>query len=134
MAQTKIENASRLDHGVRIGEHLLTSRLIVGTGKYDDLAQMRESIEASGADCVTVAVRRDRLYDGEGQNVLDFIDLSKTVLLPNTAGCFNAQDAVRTARMGREILSNLGNSGADWVKLEVLGDRKTLLPDRKSVV
>lgn len=129
MTQTNIENSSAAGAGVRIGDQHLRSRLIVGTGKYDNLDEMRDSIDASGADCVTVAVRRDRLYDREGQNVLDFLDLSKTVLLPNTAGCYNAQDAVRTARMGREILRNLGNSGADWVKLEVLGDSKTLLPD-----
>ncbi|MEQ8791360.1 MAG: thiazole synthase [Pirellulaceae bacterium] len=114
---------------LRIGRHLLHSRLIVGTGKYDDLDLMRRSLAASGSDCVTVAVRRERLYDGHGQNILDFIDLENFVLLPNTAGCYTAQDAVRAARMGREILLGLENSGADWVKLEVLGDSKTLLPD-----
>lgn len=117
------------DAPLRIGPHTLASRLIVGTGRYDDLHIMRDAIDASGADCVTVAVRRDRLYDGRGQNILDFLDLERIVLLPNTAGCYNADDAVRTARMAREILSNLENPGADWVKLEVLGDSKTLLPD-----
>jgi thiazole synthase len=90
---------------------------------------MSESLERSGTDCITVAVRRERLIDAEGNNLLDFIDTSRYTLLPNTAGCFNAADAVRVARLGREILLGLENSGADWVKLEVLADKKTLLPD-----
>jgi thiazole synthase len=76
-----------------------------------------------------VAIRRERLIDSQGRNLLDHIDVNRYVLLPNTAGCFSADDAVRVARLGREILSGLGNPGADWVKLEVLGDTKTLLPD-----
>jgi thiazole synthase len=112
-----------------LGGHLFQSRLIVGTGKYESFELMRESLELSGAECVTVAVRRERLYDGAGKNILDYIDLDRYTLLPNTAGCFNAKDAVRTARLGREILLGLENPGADWVKLEVLGDTKTLLPD-----
>ncbi len=103
--------------------------MIVGTGRYDTMAQMRDSLDESGADCVTVAVRRERLYDRSGQNILDFLDLDRYTLLPNTAGCFTATDAVRAARLGREILKTLGNPGADWVKLEVLGDSRTLLPD-----
>ena len=83
----------------------------------------------SGTHCITVAVRRERMVDNDGRNILDFVDLERYILLPNTAGCFNAQDAIRTARLGREILSGLENPGADWVKLEVLGDKKTLLPD-----
>ncbi|MFO0868507.1 MAG: thiazole synthase [Pirellulales bacterium] len=114
---------------LRIGSHVLQSRLIVGTGRYASLELMRESIALSGADCVTVAVRRERLYDGSGQNLLDYIDLDRITLLPNTAGCYTAGDALRCARLGREILLGLGNSGADWVKLEVLGDSKSLLPD-----
>lgn len=114
---------------LKLGSHLLTSRLIVGTGKYADYAQMAESLEASGTDCITVAIRRERLIDSQGRNLLDHIDVNRYVLLPNTAGCFSADDAVRVARLGREILSGLGNPGADWVKLEVLGDTKTLLPD-----
>jgi thiazole synthase len=109
--------------------HTLQSRLIVGTGKYDTFDVMQKSLELSGADCITVAVRRERLYDGRGQNILDHLDLNRYTLLPNTAGCYNAVDAVRVARMGREILQSLDNPGADWVKLEVLGDSKTLLPD-----
>jgi thiazole synthase len=112
-----------------LGNHVFGSRLIVGTGKYETFEIMREALELSGSECVTVAVRRERLYDGDGKNILDYIDLARYTLLPNTAGCYNAKDAVRTARLGREILRGLENPGADWVKLEVLGDSKTLLPD-----
>uniref|UniRef100_UPI0021BCC98A thiazole synthase n=1 Tax=Rubripirellula lacrimiformis TaxID=1930273 RepID=UPI0021BCC98A len=112
-----------------VGGHTLASRMIVGTGRYDSMPQMRDSLDASGADCVTVAVRRERLYDKSGQNILDFLDLDRYILLPNTAGCYTAADAIRAAKLGREILLTLGNPGADWVKLEVLGDSKTLLPD-----
>lgn len=114
---------------LRLGNHVFHSRLVVGTGKYDDFDIMQQSLDLSGAQCITVAVRRERLYDGAGKNILDYIDLERYTLLPNTAGCYNAQDAVRTARLGREILSGLENPGADWVKLEVLGDSVTLLPD-----
>lgn len=114
---------------LRIGDHQLRSRLIVGTGKYETMEQMCQALDASGTDCVTVAVRRERLHDHEGQNILDFLDFQRLTILPNTAGCYNAQDAVRTAKLGREILLDLENPGADWVKLEVLGDSKTLLPD-----
>ena len=117
------------DETLKIGKHVLKSRLIVGTGKYDALQLMQDALDASGSDCVTVAVRREKLYDREGKNLLDFIDLARFTLLPNTAGCYNATDAVRVARLGREILKSLENPGADWVKLEVLGDSKTLLPD-----
>jgi thiazole synthase len=114
---------------LRLGKYALASRLIVGTGKYDTYDTMRESLALSGSDCITVAVRRERLYDGQGKNILDYLDLDRYTLLPNTAGCYNATDAVRVARMGREILLSLDNPGADWVKLECLGDSKTLLPD-----
>lgn len=117
------------DAGWTVAGRTLASRLIVGTGRYDSMEQMRDSLDASGADCVTVAVRRERLYDRSGQNILDFLDLDRYTLLPNTAGCYTAIDAVRAAKLGREILRTLGNPGADWVKLEVLGDSKTLLPD-----
>ena len=90
---------------------------------------MRDCLAASGAEVVTVAVRRERLIDKEGRNLLDFLDLSRYTILPNTAGCFTADDALRTARLGREMLDGLSNPGADWVKLEVLADSKTLLPD-----
>ncbi len=117
------------EDALSIGGHALRSRLIVGTGKYANYALMGEALERSGTDCITVAVRRERLIDAQGNNLLDFIDTSRYTLLPNTAGCFNAADAVRVARLGREILLGLDNPGADWVKLEVLADKKTLLPD-----
>ena len=107
----------------------MQSRLIVGTGKYATFELMRECLEISGSDVITVAVRRERLVDSSGRSILDFIDLTRYTILPNTAGCFTADDAVRTARLGREILLGLENPGATWVKLEVLGDKKTLLPD-----
>jgi thiazole synthase len=112
-----------------LGTHELQSRLIVGTGKYATYELMRDCLAASGSEVITVAVRRERLIDAEGRNILEFIDLDRYTILPNTAGCFSAEDAVRVARMGREILLGLENPGADWVKLEVLGDTKTLLPD-----
>jgi thiazole synthase len=123
------EQATTPDDRLKIGTHTLASRLIVGTGKYADYELMGNSLAASGTDCITVAVRRERLIDSRGQNLLDFIDTRRYTLLPNTAGCFTADDAVRVARLGREILLGLENPGADWVKLEVLGDTKTLLPD-----
>ena len=113
----------------RIGTFEFTSRLFVGTGKYATFELMKEALEASGSEVVTVAVRRERLVDKSGRNILDFIDPRKYTLLPNTAGCFNADDAIRTARLGRELLEGLENKGSAWVKLEVLGDKKTLLPD-----
>jgi thiazole synthase len=112
-----------------IGTHTIQSRLLVGTGKYATLELMRACLDASGAEVVTVAVRRERLFDREGRNLLDFLDPRRYTILPNTAGCFNAEDALRTARLGRELLEGLGNPGADWVKLEVLADPRTLLPD-----
>lgn len=112
-----------------VGTHTFQSRLIVGTGKYATFELMQECLEVSGAEVITVAVRRERLVDAAGRNILDFIDLSRYTILPNTAGCFTAEDAVRVARLGREILLGLENPGADWVKLEVLADKKTLLPD-----
>src|SRR5207248_4429903 len=86
-------------------------------------------VDASGCEVTTVAIRRERLVDKEGRNILDFLDLKRYTILPNTAGCFSAEDAVRHARLARELLSNLGNAGASWVKLECLGDPRTLLPD-----
>lgn len=114
----------------QIGPYTLNSRLIVGTGKYSSLELMQECHRAAGADCVTVAVRRERIFDkNSGRNILEFIDPSRFTLLPNTAGCFNAEDAIRVARLGRELLSHSDYRGAAWVKLEVLGDTKTLLPE-----
>jgi thiazole synthase len=104
------------------------SRLIVGTGKYASFAVMAEAHAASGADMVTVAVRRVNLSDRSQESLLDYIDQEQLFILPNTAGCFTAEDAVRTARLGREAgLSN-------WVKLEVIGDERTLFPDNEALI
>ena len=117
------------DAKLRIGDFEFASRLFVGTGKYTTYELMRTALAETGCEVVTVAVRRERMIDGDGRNIMDFIDPAKYTLLPNTAGCFSADDAIRTARLGRELLEGLGNKGAGWVKLEVLGDKKTLLPD-----
>lgn len=114
---------------LQLGTHGFDSRLIVGTGKYASYQQMAIALDLAGAECVTVAVRRERLVDAAGNNILDYIDTDRYTLLPNTAGCFTADDAIRVARLGREILLGLDNAGADWVKLEVLADQRTLLPD-----
>ena len=106
-----------------IAGRTFASRLIVGTGKYPSHAVMAQAHEASGADMVTVAVRRVNLNDRSGQSLMDFIDRDRMFILPNTAACYTAEEAVRTARLAREAgLSN-------WVKLEVIGDEKTLFPD-----
>lgn len=123
------ETDTALDELLVVGGHPLRSRLIVGTGKYADYTTMQQALDASGTQVITVAVRRERLYNERGESLLDFIDTRQYTILPNTAGCFTAEDAVRVARLGREILDQLDNPGRDWVKLEVLGDRKTLLPD-----
>ena len=114
---------------LKIGQQSFRSRLFVGTGKYASYELMRECLEASRCEVVTVAVRRERLYDDQNRNLLDYIDTKRYTILPNTAGCFTAEDAIRTARLGREILEQLENPGAQWVKLEVLSDKKTLLPE-----
>ena len=104
------------------------SRLFVGTGKYRSFPEMARCHEASGAEVVTVAVRRVNLTDRSKESLLDHIDREKFFLLPNTAGCFTADDAIRTARLGREVgLSN-------WVKLEVIGDERTLFPDNQGLL
>jgi thiazole synthase len=128
-AVTTEEKTPPAQDPLQLGSHTLASRLIVGTGKYASYEQMGVALERSGTDCITVAIRRERLIDAEGNNLLDAIDTSRYTLLPNTAGCFSAIDAVRVARLGREILLGLENPGANWVKLEVLSDTKTLLPD-----
>jgi len=108
---------------LKLGPYQFTSRLFVGTGKYDTFPLMREALEASGCQVVTVAVRRVNLADKSKESLLDYIDRKRYTILPNTAGCFNAGDALRTARLAREAL------GVEWVKLEVLADPDTLLPD-----
>jgi thiazole synthase len=117
------------DKPLRVGSFTFRSRLITGTGKYATYDLMRDCLAASGCEVTTVAVRRERLIDKQGRSILDFLDLKKLTILPNTAGCFSAEDAIRHARLARELLTNLGNPGARWVKLECLGDAKTLLPD-----
>ena len=104
------------------------SRLIVGTGKYRSFQEMARAHEASGAEVVTVAVRRVNLTDRSQESMLDYIDRSRYFILPNSAGCYSADEAIRTARLAREVgLSN-------WIKLEVIGDEKTLFPDNFELV
>jgi len=104
------------------------SRLIVGTGKYPSHQVMRECHAASGADMVTVAVRRVNISDRSRESLLDYVDTERIFILPNTAGCYTADEAIRTARLGREAgLSN-------WVKLEVIGDERTLFPDNEALI
>src|SRR5574339_225032 len=111
-----------------IADKSFTSRLIVGTGKYSSHAVMAQAHEASGADMVTVAVRRVNISDRSKESLLDYIDTNRMFLLPNTAGCYTADEAIRTARLGREAgLSN-------WVKLEVIGDERTLFPDNEALI
>ncbi|MDR2438744.1 MAG: thiazole synthase [Planctomycetaceae bacterium] len=114
---------------LKIGSHTFNSRLFVGTGKYISYETMQQALDISGSECITVAVRRERLFDAQGRRLLDFIDTKRYTILPNTAGCFSADEAIRVARLGREILDQMGNPGTNWVKLECLGDTKTLLPD-----
>src|SRR6266700_5494522 len=104
------------------------SRLLIGTGKYRSFPEMARCHAASGAEVVTVAVRRVNLTDRSKESLLDFIDRERMFILPNTAGCYNADDAIRTARLAREVgLSN-------WVKLEVIGDEQTLFPDNAGLL
>ena len=116
------------DAPLTIAGRTFTSRLIVGTGKYSSHVVMAQAHEASGADMVTVAVRRVNITDRTRESLLDYIDTSKRFILPNTAGCYSADEAVRTAMLGREAgLSN-------WVKLEVIGDERTLFPDNEALI
>src|ERR1022692_2885415 len=113
---------------LRIAGREFRSRLIVGTGKYRSFQEMQRCHEASGADMVTVAVRRVNLTDRSKESLLDYIDRARIFILPNTAGCYTADDAVRTAMLAREVgLSN-------WIKLEVIGDEKTLFPDNAGLL
>jgi thiazole synthase len=105
-----------------------TSRLMIGTGKYASFQQMAKAIEVSGAEIVTVAVRRVNISDRDKESLLDYIDIGKYTLLPNTAGCYTADDAIRTCRLAREA------GLSDFVKLEVLGDEKTLFPDNEELL
>jgi thiazole synthase len=113
---------------LQIAGRAFRSRLIVGTGKYSSFAVMTQAHEASGAEMVTVAVRRVNITDRSKESLLDYIDPKKLFLLPNTAGCYTAEEAIRTARLAREAgLSN-------WVKLEVIGDERTLFPDNEALL
>jgi thiazole synthase len=113
---------------LRIADREFHSRLFVGTGKYRSFQEMARCHSASATEVVTVAVRRVNLTDKSKESLIDYIDRSKMFILPNTAGCYNADEAIRTARLGREVgLSN-------WVKLEVIGDQKTLFPDNEGLV
>ncbi|MDA9168562.1 thiazole synthase [Pelagibacteraceae bacterium] len=112
----------------KIGERTFHSRLIVGTGKYKDLQETADAVEASGADIVTVAVRRVNITDTKEPLLMDFIDPKKITYLPNTAGCFNSEDALRTLRLAKE------SGGWNLVKLEVLGDEKTLYPNMRETL
>lgn len=111
------------DEPLRLGSHVFTSRLLVGTGKYASLEEMERALELSGTQCVTVAVRRVALDRPGEVGLLEHVDRARYTILPNTAGCFDAPTAVRTAELARELL------GTNLVKLEVLGDPRTLLPD-----
>ncbi|MEY2786606.1 MAG: thiazole synthase [Planctomycetota bacterium] len=111
------------DDPLTVGSHTLRSRLLVGTGKYKSFEETRAALEISGTDCVTVAVRRVNLDPKAGPSLLEFIDRRRYTILPNTAGCFDAASAIRTAELARDVLDT------NLVKLEVLGDPRTLLPD-----
>ncbi|MFZ1890389.1 MAG: thiazole synthase [Candidatus Binataceae bacterium] len=111
------------DTPLELGGRKFSSRLIVGTGKYKDFAETRRAVEESGAEMVTVAVRRVNITDRKSENLLDYLDPKRYQILPNTAGCYTAEDAVRTCRLAREV------GVGDMVKLEVIGDQKTLFPD-----
>lgn len=116
------------DTGLVIAGRAFNSRLIIGTGKYRTNEQMVEAFERSGAEMITVAVRRVNITDRSQPSLLDFIDLKKFAILPNTAACYTAEEAVRTARLAREV------GLSDWVKVEVIGDQKTLFPDNEATL
>lgn len=116
------------DEGLTIAGRLFSSRLIVGTGKYETMETMVEAHRRSGAEMVTVAVRRVDLNAPRGKSFFDHIDTSRLMILPNTAGCYSAEDAVRTAHLGREA------GLSEWVKLEVIGDERTLFPDTAALI
>mgnify|MGYP000865122598 FL=1 len=125
MGYMETQCAGPLDTPFVMGGETFRSRLLVGTGKYRDFAQTRDAIEASGAQIVTVAIRRTNIGQEPGQpNLLEVIDPRRYTILPNTAGCYTAMEAVRTLRLGRELLD-----GHDLVKLEVLGSKETLFPN-----
>src|SRR5260370_21859884 len=111
------------DDKFELGGRVCRSGLIVGTGKYRDFEETKKAVEASGAEIVTVAVRRVNITDHNRENLLDYLDPERFMILPNTAGCYSAEEAIRTCRLARE--TGVG----DYVKLEVIGDQQTLFPD-----
>ncbi|MBI4714855.1 MAG: thiazole synthase [Nitrospirae bacterium] len=117
-----------MEDTLKVAGTAIQSRLWVGTGKYKDFEETRKAIEASGAQVVTVAVRRVNITDRSKENLLDYLDPKKYIILPNTAGCYTAEDAIRTARLARAA------GISDWVKLEVIGDEKTLFPDNEALL
>src|ERR1700694_3988771 len=117
-----------MDETLRIGRYTFSSRLIVGTGKFPSMEVMQRAHEASGAELITVAIRRIHLDDPSGKTMIDYLDRSKYTLLPNTAGCYTAREAVLTAKLAREAL------GTDLIKIEVIGDPDTLYPDTRETI
>jgi len=117
-----------MDTQLTIAGRAFRSRLMIGTGKYRSFQEMARCHEASGAEVVTVAVRRVNISDRSKESLLDYVDRSKYFILPNTAGCYNVEEAVRTARLAREALET------EWVKLEVIGDQQTLYPDTAGLI
>ncbi len=125
MSTAASELGKQVDDRLHVGTRTYTSRLLIGTGKYKDLEETGRAIEASGAEVVTVAIRRTNIGQNPDEpNLLDVVPPDRYTILPNTAGCYTAKDAVRTCRLARELLD-----GHNLVKLEVLGDQKTLFPD-----
>ncbi len=126
---TPASNSLRVDDAYQIGNRLFTSRLIVGSGNYRDFAQTREATIASGAQIITVAIRRVNITDSSKESLLDYLcDVENLTILPNTAGCYTVEDCVRTARLARE--AGVGN----FVKVEIIGDEKTLYPDNEKTI
>jgi thiazole synthase len=123
MSDSPAGKVTMQDTPFELGGRRFKSRLIVGTGKYKDFAETRAAVQESGAEIVTVAVRRTNITDPNKENLLDYLDPKLFQILPNTAGCFSAEEAIRTCRLAREV------GVGDMVKLEVIGDTKTLFPD-----
>src|SRR4051794_2032102 len=122
------EKEAHVSDVLEIAGKRFSSRLMLGSGKYRSGEEMREALEAAGTEIVTVAIRRLDLDDPTKKNLLDEIDWQRYTILPNTAGCYTAEEAVRIARLGRAV------TGSDWVKLEVIGDQKSLLPDMEGTL
>ncbi|MFN3813360.1 MAG: thiazole synthase [Aquificaceae bacterium] len=116
------------DDLLEIAGRTFLSRLIIGSGKFKDFQQTKEVLEHSGADIITVAVRRVNITDPKKENLLDYIDPKKYLILPNTAGCYTAEEAIKTALLAREA------TGINWIKLEVIGNQRTLLPDMEQTL